>query len=105
MLSKHREERDVYAIDFANEIAAGETLNSPIVEILKGDADVTDEFITETVAISGSTVQFWLEKAVADDEQLAGKYRIKCTVITSNDRELVAQNKLQRLHSLIVNDD
>lgn len=77
--TKHREARDVYAIDFGAELAAGEALSNPVVRVLPGSSgtgsDVTAEFVDGPAAVQGTQVIITL-KAAAAGQQGAGDYRV-----------------------------
>lgn len=90
---KHRQEREVYAVDFAALLSQGETLSSPSVTItaLNATTDVTAQFRSgePDPVVSGTEVQFWL-KAASAGEQREGQYYILVKVTTSQARVLTA---------------
>lgn len=89
---KHRNERELFEIDFANRVAAGETLSAPEVQVAKpagGTADVTTEFVeTGSTVIVTTRLQFVLVVAAAG-KQTAGEYDVYGRVTTSQGRKLV----------------
>lgn len=93
VLIKHRSERRLYGIDFAAELADGETLDtvSSLTVLTSAREDVTAEFRAgePEPTISGSEVKYWL-KAASDDEQATATYSIKLVVTTSLDGVIVA---------------
>lgn len=90
-LKKHRDELRVYAIDFVDDLAAGDSLVSSPPPQLKlsrrsgsTDVDKTDEFGDVNVAINGPTkVQFSTNPAVSQGVQVDGVYHIYCKASTA----------------------
>lgn len=93
---KGRAEKELYSIDFAAELEAGESVTLIV------SFDVTDPFGVDAKAqfhiddapaplIVGTAVTFWLRKAAAADEQMRREYQITLVVRTSLGRELEAR--------------
>jgi hypothetical protein len=98
-LSKHREGRDTYALDFLEELDEGETIDSAAVQVERYYArtwsDVTDDVLNDaSVAIAGTRVRFQLLEALAGT-QPAGEYRIEAKVTTSAGRIVVGDAPLK----------
>jgi hypothetical protein len=100
-LEKHRRETEIYGIDFqdpgGNNIDedGGETLTGGTanVTVTKVDSDgvwqdKTTEFGSLGESISGTQVNFTLNAASNDSEQVAGTYYIIAEVDTSESRHL-----------------
>lgn len=124
ILTKHRLERDVYAVDFSADLAPGETITSGTVTVLKrrGDGtweDVTAEFrVGEPAPVPDSAavrVLFWLKVAAAGAQtpdsapQLATRspeiplHALLVSATTSAAATLVAMDAEARLPRLVVN--
>jgi hypothetical protein len=96
---KHRDETRAYELDFANDLATGETISSiTSVKIRKristGWSDVTTEFGTLSPAISTTKVQFTLNAAASATVQLAGVYRVYAEIVTSQSLTKVGTRPL-----------
>jgi hypothetical protein len=106
MLSKQRDEQDVYEINFASDLSSGETISSidSIKILTQSDVDVSTQFRTgmPTPVINGAKAQFWL-KAAAGTDQAVGRYRVYCKITTSLGRTIEAANSVGSLPSLDVN--
>jgi hypothetical protein len=98
-LTKHRLARDVYALDFAAELAGGETLQTIIATrvapMTSGGwgAAVTADFVDGDTTIVGTEARVTLE-AAGDDTQPAGRYGLEIEVETSTGRVLVGHAPL-----------
>jgi hypothetical protein len=91
MLTKHRDEKEIYSVSFAPELAGDEVLSAPVVQVLgRGGVDVTAEFGTIVPDIQGPVVQFALAAAATAAAQVAEVYRVYIRVDTSANRTLVA---------------
>jgi len=91
---KHRDEREIYAFDFALRLVTAETLSAPAVKVtLRSGVTYVDksaEFVTGSPAVSGTKVQFTLKPAALGTEQLPGTdYVIYAKADTSLGRILV----------------
>jgi hypothetical protein len=91
-LSKHRDERDLYAVTFAAELDTDEELLTATVQVLAGSVDVTDEFRAgqPDPAIDGAEVRIWLKAAAAGEQSRRAVHRLYVRVTTSTGRILVA---------------
>lgn len=100
-IEKARDEEDVYAIDFAADMAADETISSIVtfqVLDLAGN-DVSAEFgLNDSPAptISGQTIRFWLRNAASASVQVMREYRIYCLIRTSLNRDIEARRNDER---------
>lgn len=95
---KHRDESEVYEIDFTNRLASGETISSvTALHVRKRNAtskdwaNVSAEFGAPSGVINGTgkKVSFTLGAAAAN-EQLRGDYIVYCEVVT-NTGEIVVE--------------
>jgi hypothetical protein len=94
MLSKHRNEREVYAISYVDELEEDELLSAPALQVLdRGGVDVTTQFGNIDAAVDGPAVIFWLTEAATAAAQLGGVYRVYLRVTTSTGRLLVATTR------------
>jgi hypothetical protein len=96
---KHRDEKEVFAMDFALRLATGETLSNPGAKVtLKSGATYTDkssEFIVGSPTVSGSKVQVTMKAAVSAPDQAVGvDYVVYAKADTSQGRILVATTPL-----------
>jgi hypothetical protein len=98
---KHRNEKEVFAFDFAARLAAGETLSAPEVKITLQSgtppayADKSAEFIDGAPTISGTKVQFTLKAAAAPAEQTVSVWYVAYgKASTSAGRILVSTTEL-----------
>lgn len=97
---KHREEKDIYEMSFANRVTGTEIISSPEARISYGTPtgewiDATDELLGVTVVV-GSTIQFTLKDAASDADQVPSKnYRVFIKVNTDQGRILVGQADLE----------
>jgi hypothetical protein len=101
MFTKHRDERDLYRISFADELAAGEAITdhtATVLDVLGND--VAADFV-ESTTVAGPVIEVWL-KAAVDAEQPMGRYLVYCRVTTQTGRVLVAQDSLGELPRLFV---
>lgn len=96
-LTKHRDESEVFAIDFAARLEQGETLSSVVALRLHKAAGgvVSTEFGAPAGAINGAMVEFTLAAAAGPDDQAAGIYIIYCEVTTSAGETLVETPNLR----------
>ena len=82
--TKHRLAGDTYAVDFAPELAVGETISAPALTITRRGVDRTAEFVAVGGAgVAGTEVRVRLKPAAAATEQEAGVYRVLITAATS----------------------
>lgn len=106
-LVKHRDERRLYAVDFTNELASGETLSSVDSVTIRnaGGTDTTDEFRDGEAAasISGSEARFWMQAATSG-EQAEGTYSVEVQVTTSTGARKTALDSNNALPKLVVVD-
>lgn len=97
---KHRDEREIFAIDLAQRLSVGEILSSPEVTVsLHADdgtwQDKTAEFLTGAATISGTKVQFTLKNAASVGEQPASvRYMVYAKASTNAGRILVCTTNL-----------
>lgn len=105
-LYKAQNERELYTIDFADDLATSETISSASVRVLyRGDTgrvtEKTTEFSPTVPAVSGTEVTFFLEQAGAD-EQDEGTYSLEVLATTSTGRLTVAMTRDKSLPDLEV---
>jgi hypothetical protein len=91
-LSKHRDEREVYAVTFAAEMAVDEAIADAVVQVLAGSVDVTAEFRAGQgdPIVDGHEVRIWMKAAAAGEQQRRLVHRLYVRVTTSAGRILVA---------------
>jgi hypothetical protein len=95
-LLKHRNEKEVFAIDFTARLEAGETLDSVLaLRVQKDGAVVSAQFGSPAGAINGPRVEFTLDDAAGAADQPAGIYVIYCEVATSAGEEMVETPELK----------
>lgn len=95
-IEKHRSEVRNYAVDFADELASGESLSgTPEVAVFSwaDETDVTSQFSPTNKVISGTEAQFRLAKASGSDQD-EKKYKVRVTVTTDQNQELVSVHEL-----------
>jgi len=90
-LNKHRDESEVFTIDFAARLGQAETLLSVVALRLHkaAGAEVSAEFGAPAGAVNGAMVSYTLAAAAGPTEQAAGIYIIYCEVTTSDGEILV----------------
>ena len=97
---KHRDEKEVFAFDFAARLVAGETLSNPAVKVTQRTgsvyADKSAEFVQGSPTVSGTKVQVTLKAAAAANEQVSGPvYTVYAKADTSQGRILVGVTILE----------
>lgn len=102
-LTKHRDEREQYRINFRMDLGKNERLTSiEEVRVLSWGKDVSDEFLDPTPPAFGeTTVILWLRKA-GEGEQAKGEYRLYVRARTNGGRDIVAQGYDRELPPLFV---
>jgi hypothetical protein len=103
-LTKHRDERDLYAVTFAAELDTDEELLTALVQVLAGSVDVTGEFRAgqPDPAIDGPEVRIWLKAAAAGEQSRRAVHKLYVRVTTSTGRVLVATDAKGNLPELRV---
>jgi hypothetical protein len=101
-LVKHRDEREVFAISFAAEMAAGEEITAGAVQVFAGGVEVTDEFRAGEPAITleATEVHAWLKAAAAGEQARRAVHKLYCRVTTTTGRVLVATDAAGNLPEL-----
>jgi hypothetical protein len=103
-LSKHVDEREIYAISFAAELGEGETVAAPVVQVLAGGVDVTAQFRDGEPAplLTDSEVRVWLKAAAPGEQRSPAVHRLYVRVTTSTGRVLVATSANGNLPELML---
>lgn len=97
---KHRDEKQVFDMDFVKRLAVGETLATPEVKISQRSGaklwtDRTDEFLgTPAPQVVGTKVQFTLKQAAADEQVVTREYDVYVKADTNQGRILVSTAEL-----------
>lgn len=107
ILYKARREKELYSVDFSNDLASGETISTATVRVLHQSetGSVTDkstEFDPTTPSVSGSTVTFFLLPATSSTEQEEGTYGLEVLATTSQGRVTAALTRDYKLPQLKV---
>ena len=93
---KHRQDVRDYAVDWANELATGETLSgNPTVVVIENGSDVSSEFGVSGETTSGTQSQFRLTAAGAGNQDAESTYYIRVSQGTSSSQTL---NSVHRLY-------
>lgn len=97
---KHRDEKQVYDMDFVKRLAEGETISNPTVKVAQRSGkslwtDRTAEFLgTPAPAVTGSKVQFVLKQAAAGEQLSSREYDVYVKADTSQGRIIVSTAEL-----------
>lgn len=108
---KHRDERVLLGFGFKHALNQNERITAVVgvtiykaLEDSEDFADYTDDFLTPDptiIAEDGKAVHLWVG-AAEDNTQLAGTYRPKVVVETSNGQRLICMDSNDELPYLIV---
>jgi hypothetical protein len=103
-LTKHRDEREIYAITFAAELGEGETIAAPVVQVIAGSVDVTAEFRADEPAplLTDTEVRIWLKAAAPGEQSRRAVHKLYVRVTTSTGRVLVATDARGNLPELML---
>jgi uncharacterized protein (DUF433 family) len=88
--SKHAGSRNVYAVDFAEQLSTNETLTgAPVVRIMRQGVDVSADFLSGIPVIDGTDVRVVLASAAAG-QQAGGVYTVYAECSTSAGNQVAA---------------
>jgi hypothetical protein len=92
--TKHADARDAYTMSFAAQMADAETITgTPTVRLVRGQTNVTTQFVSLPATADGQVVGFTMNPA-STGEQARGNYIVYVSVETSAGRLLVATTDL-----------